>query len=53
MFTWSLLFFIIAIIAALFGYTGIAKEATKIAKIIFFVALGFLVISLGFSLITM
>lgn len=36
---WALTFFIIALIAALFGFTGIAAAATGIAKILFFVFL--------------
>jgi uncharacterized membrane protein YtjA (UPF0391 family) len=45
---YSIVFFIIAIIAAVFGFGGIAAGATEIAKILFFVFLvmavvGFLV----------
>ena len=34
---WSLVFFIVAIIAAVFGFGGIASAATGIAKILFFI----------------
>lgn len=40
---WAATFFIIAIIAALLGFTSIAGSAIEIAKILFFV---FLVISI-------
>jgi uncharacterized membrane protein YtjA (UPF0391 family) len=36
MLRWSLAFFVIAIIAALFGFTGIAAGATDIARLLFF-----------------
>ena len=51
MLMWSILFLGVAIIAATFGYTGIAKEAVVMSKTIFFVALVFLVISLVLSLL--
>lgn len=39
MLNWSVTFFIVAIIAAFFGYSGIAGTATDMAKILFFVFL--------------
>ena len=36
MLRWSLAFFIVAIIAAIFGFGGIAAGATDIAKVLFF-----------------
>lgn len=42
---YTLLFFIIAIIAAVFGFGGIAEGATEIAKILFFVFLIITIIS--------
>ena len=39
MLSWALVFFIIAIIAAVFGFGGIAAGAVEIAKILFFVFL--------------
>ena len=42
MFYWALIFFIIALIAGLFGFTDIAGVAMGIAKILFFVFLGLL-----------
>ncbi len=43
---WALTFFIIAIIAAVFGFGGIAASAVGIAKIIFFIAIVLLLLSL-------
>lgn len=39
MLNWAVTFFIIAIIAALLGFTSIAGSAVEIAKILFFVFL--------------
>ena len=39
MFNWAVTFLIIAIIAALFGFSGIAGTATNIAWILFVVGL--------------
>ena len=43
MLRWALVFFIVAIIAALFGFGGVAAAATGIAKLLFFVLVLFLV----------
>jgi uncharacterized membrane protein YtjA (UPF0391 family) len=45
MLRWAFLFFIVAIIAALLGFTGIAGAATDIARTLFFVFLALLIIS--------
>jgi uncharacterized membrane protein YtjA (UPF0391 family) len=37
---WALMFFIIAIIAAVFGFTGVAAGAADIARVLFFIFLG-------------
>ncbi|HVY58103.1 MAG TPA: DUF1328 domain-containing protein [Xanthobacteraceae bacterium] len=42
---WALTFLIIAIVAAVFGFGGIAGTAIEIAKIIFFVAIVLFLIS--------
>ena len=47
MLRWSLAFFIVAIIAAIFGFGGIATGATEIAKVLFF----FFVVVFAVSLI--
>jgi uncharacterized membrane protein YtjA (UPF0391 family) len=43
---WSLIFLVVAIIAALFGFTDIASASAGIAKIIFFIFLALWIISL-------
>ena len=39
MLRWALIFLIIALVTALFGFTGIAAAATGIAKFLFFLFL--------------
>jgi len=39
MFSWALVFLLIALVAAIFGFTGIAASAAVFAKIIFIAAL--------------
>jgi uncharacterized membrane protein YtjA (UPF0391 family) len=39
MFSWAVIFFIIAIVAGLFGFVGVAGTATNIAWILFVVGL--------------
>lgn len=46
---WAAMFFIIALVAALFGFGGIAAGAAEIAKVLFFVFLILFVISLVFG----
>jgi uncharacterized membrane protein YtjA (UPF0391 family) len=43
---WAAVFFVIALIAAVFGFGGIAIEAVAVAKILFFVFLILFVLSL-------
>lgn len=43
---YAALFFVIALVAALFGFGGIAAGAAEIAKILFFVFLVLFVVSL-------
>lgn len=45
MFSWAIAFFVIALLAAIFGFTGLAASAAGIAKIIFIVALILAIIS--------
>ena len=45
MLPWALIFLIIALVAALFGFTGIAAAAAGIAKLLFFL---FLVVCMTF-----
>lgn len=44
MLKWSATFLIIAIIAAIFGFTGIAEGAAAIAKVLFFI---FIILFIG------
>lgn len=44
MLRWALIFFVVALIAAVFGFGGIASGAAAIAKILFF---AFLVVAVG------
>jgi uncharacterized membrane protein YtjA (UPF0391 family) len=50
MLKWALVFFIIAIVAALFGFTGIAAGAATIAKVLFFIAVAIFLIFLVLGL---
>lgn len=47
---WALVFFLVAIIAAFFGFGGITSAALGIAKILFFVFLVLFVVSLVIGL---
>jgi len=51
MLRWSLIFFVVAIIAAALGFSGIAAGATEIAKILFYLFVGIFVITLVLALI--
>ena len=42
---YTVVFFVIAIIAAVFGFGGIAAGATEIAKVLFFVFLAITIVS--------
>lgn len=46
MLRWALTFFVLALVAALFGFGGIATAAAGVAKLLFFVFLAIFVISL-------
>jgi len=46
MLSWAIGFFIVAIIAAIFGFGGIASSAAGIAKVLFFLFLIAFVVSL-------
>ena len=48
---WAVTFLIIALVAALFGFGGIAGTAIEIAKLIFFVAIVLFAISAGIGLL--
>ncbi|MBD3316576.1 MAG: DUF1328 domain-containing protein [Chitinivibrionales bacterium] len=46
MLSWAITFLVVALIAAVFGFGGIATAAAGIAKILFFVFLALFIISL-------
>ncbi|HEU5091063.1 MAG TPA: DUF1328 domain-containing protein [Nitrospira sp.] len=46
MLKWAAIFFVIALIAAAFGFTGIAAGAASIAKVLFYLFLGIFVVFL-------
>ncbi|MEZ4268458.1 MAG: DUF1328 domain-containing protein [Myxococcota bacterium] len=46
MLSWALTFFVIALIAALFGFGGIAASMAGIAKVLFFIFVVLFVVSL-------
>ena len=43
---WAAIFFVIALVAAAFGFTGIAAGAASIAKILFYLFLGIFLVFL-------
>ncbi len=43
---WTILFFIVAIVAAVFGFGGIASASAGIAQVLFFIFVVLFVISL-------
>lgn len=47
---YTIVFFVIALIAALFGFTGIAESAVGIAKILFSIFIALAIASLIFGL---
>lgn len=48
---WAVVFLVVAIVAAIFGFGGVAGTAMEGAKLLFWVAIVFLVISLVLGLI--
>ncbi|MBD3812554.1 DUF1328 domain-containing protein [Thiobacillus sp.] len=46
MLKWALLFFVVSLIAGLFGFTGIAAGAAAAAKILFYIAVFLFVVFL-------
>ena len=51
MLKWALFFFVISIVAGLFGFTGISAAAGGIAKILFFFFVALFVILLAVALL--
>ena len=52
MLSWSLAFFIVAIIAAVFGFGGIASGAAEIARVCFFFFIVIFAVTLIYGLVT-
>ncbi len=46
MLSWALIFFVFSLIAALFGFTGLASTTAGIAQLLFFIFLALFVVSL-------
>jgi uncharacterized membrane protein YtjA (UPF0391 family) len=46
MLRWSLIFFIVSLVAAALGFTGIASSAAEIAKVLFYIFLFLFLFSL-------
>ena len=46
MLSWTLMFLVVALLAAVFGFTGIAMAAAGIAKILFYLFLVLFLVSL-------
>lgn len=46
MLRWALIFLVLGLVAALFGFTSVAGTAIGIAKILFYVFLGLFLVSL-------
>ena len=51
MLRWAAIFFVISLVAALFGFTGLAEGAAEVAKILFylFLAIFAVFLILGFT----
>lgn len=49
MLRWSVIFLVIAIVAAIFGFGGISESAAGIAKILFYIFIVIFIISLIFG----
>lgn len=49
MLTWAIVFFLISLVAGVFGFTGVASGAKSIAKVLFFIAVAILLIFLIFG----
>ncbi len=50
MLKWALIFFLVSIVAGIFGFTGIAAGAATIARILFFIALAIMLVFLVLGL---
>lgn len=46
MLSWTIIFLVIALLAGILGFTGIARTATGIAKVLFFIFVVLFILSL-------
>jgi uncharacterized membrane protein YtjA (UPF0391 family) len=51
MLKWALIFFIISLVAGVFGFTGIASGAASVAKILFYIAVALFLLFLVLGVI--
>lgn len=51
MLRWALIFFVISIVAAIFGFGGISEATSDIAQILFYIFLGIFVLMLVLGLV--
>jgi uncharacterized membrane protein YtjA (UPF0391 family) len=50
MLKWALIFFLVSIVAGIFGFTNIAAGAATIARVLFFIALAIMLVFLVLGL---
>ena len=53
MLKWALIFFIISLVAGVFGFTGIATGAAAAAKLLFYIAIALFLLFLVLGLIAL
>lgn len=51
MLRWALIFFVVSIVAAIFGFGGISEATADIAKILFYIFVGVFVLMLVLGLV--
>lgn len=51
MLRWALIFFVISLVAALFGFTGISQTASGIAQVLFYIFISIFVVMLVIGLV--
>jgi len=49
MLKWAIIFFVVSLVAGIFGFTGVASGAKSIAKVLFFIAIVIFLIVLVFG----
>lgn len=52
MLSWAIFFLVVALIAAVFGFGGIAGTAVGLAKLVFFVFIALFLISIVYQFVT-